>query len=209
MLPPALREAIWHIQFSQDIDKPVWSLSSSGNCLISSTYKEICNHQYALNSSLCSRFWSKWIPTKLYVHIWKVFNNCIPTDSRIKSLGIALPSKCHCCNNPAEEDINHLFVHSEWASFLWSTFHRNGCQTWGNSSSSLIHNTINDLKINSLFGQFQLAILAYGLWEVWLARNAILYEGKTVSSLSLFHKVLFQAKQALHSAQIWQDNLYN
>ena len=47
---------------------------------------------------------------------WKLFYHALPLDDRVKGLA----SKCNCCNRPQMETLNHLFIHSDPASFLWN-----------------------------------------------------------------------------------------
>lgn len=137
--------------------------------------------------------------------MWRLLHNCIPTDSRVKSIGIPLPSKCHCCKQHSVEDVNHLFLKSDWASFLWSSFHRSGCEFRGHSVNSMIINTIQNTNGHSLFGLFKLAALGVGLWEIWLARNAPRFDRKLISPQGLFHKVISQVKQVISTAKLRED----
>lgn len=92
-LPTDVLSAIKTTKLSQLQDKEIWSLSSSGHCVVSSVYKSTCSNSPALPQLPWSRLWSKWLPPKISLLLWKIINNCIPSDSNVQSLGIHMCSK--------------------------------------------------------------------------------------------------------------------
>lgn len=148
------------------------------------------------------RIWSPWIPTKVSIFLWKVIHNCLPLDKKIKQSGIAICSKCRCCKDSREEDINHLFVGSELATKVWTYFQSRGISISGNTVRSLITRSILKEIGKSAFGLLSTGIVAYGLWEIWAARNAFIHDNKSICSNSLIQKILAQVKLLVHLSEL-------
>lgn len=53
-----------------------------------------------------------------------------------------------------------------------------------------------------MFGLFTLAILGYGLWELWYSRNKAKFEGRYTTNQAILYKVLFQVKQCCSLADL-------
>lgn len=49
-------------------------------------------------------------------------NKVLLVDSNIQKMNIALTSKCDCCCSTALEDINHVPLEGEVATYLWNYF---------------------------------------------------------------------------------------
>lgn len=183
-------------------DMQICSLTINGNCTINSTFKQLCSNSGNQEIIPWARISSKWLPSKISNHIWKIMHNCLPTDSNIKRSGIALCSKCCCCTNPQVEDPTHLFKSSNMATYLWTHFRSKGISLHGTTISRFIQNIINTNPQNTMYGLFSLAVLGYGLWEIWLSINKARYDNQHTSNQALLYKVLYQVKQICSLAQL-------
>lgn len=89
------------------------------NCL--GTYKT-----RNITSYIHKNFWHKHLPAKIFVLLWKISHNALPTDLSIQRKGVRLASKCSCCMlEPHMEFNNCLFLQSEIAQSVWQIFAEN------------------------------------------------------------------------------------
>lgn len=69
-----------------------------------------------------SGIWRQILPPKITIFLWKLIQNAVPTDDRIRTRGVPLASRCHCCVRYHEESLKHLFIQSEVANSVWKFF---------------------------------------------------------------------------------------
>lgn len=99
---------------------PIWNLSSHGEFSTKSAWNGIRNS--SSDWSIATHIWKSYIPCKISVFVWKLWNRGIPTNNRISQCSIPLVSKCSCCSTPSCESEDHLFKQSEMASTVWKYF---------------------------------------------------------------------------------------
>lgn len=66
--------------------------------------------------------WHQTLPPNISAFMWKIIRHAVPVDTRIKTKGVVMASRCHCCQAYKEESLNHLFLHSEVARKVWTCF---------------------------------------------------------------------------------------
>lgn len=158
-------------------DVIIWLPSTSGIFSTSSAWKEWKgSHNESRISSLC---WHAHIPTKISVFMWRAIHRGLPTDEAVRKRGISIPSICVCCgNNPSMETLQHLFIQSRCASFIWNHFaslcgvkHNahgfNQClSTWW-----LLSNPPDGIS------KWVIRLIpCFILWEIWKHRNKAKYD---------------------------------
>lgn len=89
---------------------------------------------------------------------------------------IPLASKCRCCTNPQPETTDHLFVHSELASFIWSYPAIIQHPTHNLSIEGLFDTWLSPQSMYTLSGFVATAYFLIGLREIRLHRNSIIHE---------------------------------
>lgn len=52
----------------------------------------------------------------------KLLNGKLATDDFLTRFGVHGPSKCYCCYNAKEGDVNHLFSQDEVVGIVWKYF---------------------------------------------------------------------------------------
>lgn len=173
---------------------PIWSLTENDAFTTKSA---------RLHSRVKSQDWSiamfigkSYIPLKLNIFVWKLWNKWVQTDGKPKICFILLASKCYCCCQGNDDSDNHLFAYGELATYLW------------NHASSIFG--LGDLKgldwkqkcikwWNCIRGTSQFNIMAncvpiFICWEIWCYRNKRKYDDIALSPQSILHKCIIWPK---------------
>ncbi|KAL3628678.1 hypothetical protein CASFOL_027724 [Castilleja foliolosa] len=135
--------------------------------------------------------WNRNLPHRIGVFLWRVFQNALPVDSKLISVGIMGPFRCCCCKNGNLETLNHLFIHGEKAIEVWNFF-KNLLQKQINPSDckQMFLLWMHGHSIATQGGASVLAIFAYILWGLWKARCAAKYEDKEICSKGIIKQIL-------------------
>ncbi|XP_071939195.1 uncharacterized protein [Coffea arabica] len=62
------------------------------------------------------------LPVKVSFFMLRLLQGRLPLMDRLKRFGVCGPSRCLCCQNPQEEDLNHVFCSGEGARLVWHHF---------------------------------------------------------------------------------------
>ncbi|KAL9683059.1 hypothetical protein QQ045_014873 [Rhodiola kirilowii] len=124
VLPDHGKHDLRHINTSNLTDQLVWERSTDG-AFSTKAFTLCVNSPKALNPKL-NMVWHRWLPPRISVFLWRLYQRALATDDTILSCGLSLASKCRCCAHPASESLQHLFVQSDLASQIWSR----GSTTW-------------------------------------------------------------------------------
>ncbi|EOY06960.1 Uncharacterized protein TCM_021522 [Theobroma cacao] len=118
-LPTSLVDEILQIPFdrSQE-DVAYWALTSNGEFSFWSAWEIIRQRQTP--NALLSFNWHRSIPLSISFFLWRVLNNWIPVELRMKDKGIHLASKCVCCRS--EESLIHVLWENPVAKQVWNFF---------------------------------------------------------------------------------------
>lgn len=103
----------------------------------------------------------------------------LPVDLVVKRNRINLASKCVCCEDPGEESLSHLFLHSQLAVSLWDFFGSVFAIRHQPSTSLLARITwwFHACRGSSHFAiQGRMAAIAI-CRQIWSFRNNIIYGG--------------------------------
>ncbi|OVA18537.1 Reverse transcriptase zinc-binding domain [Macleaya cordata] len=126
IIPGLLEALIPHVRnlyesrLSADTDSRLWSLTRNGIFSVNSAFQQI--RETAPNCHFACFYWASFIPKKLSVFFWRAINKVVPVDVRIQDCAISLASGCVCCSHRHIESFDHLFMHSEIATYLWGYF---------------------------------------------------------------------------------------
>ncbi|KAL0463143.1 UNVERIFIED_CONTAM: hypothetical protein Slati_0201900 [Sesamum latifolium] len=160
---------------------------------------------------LLADIWHCSLRPTMSVFLWRLFQNRIPVDARMKQKGFSFPSKCQCCE--AEETIPHLFVKSSVVQGVWQHFaHFFGLQLCDTEDlTHLVHfwrystPFHSDLHIRTL-------VPFLILWFTWTQRNAAKYDRVQFSTNNIIFEVqrhlrTLYAARVLTSTQ-WKGDLH-
>ena len=119
-IPDFLVQQITSIHFSLDRDDVmVWTPSTNGNFSVASAWGDIRQKR---NISWIDRWvWGSIVPLRVSFFVWRLLRNWISLDSLLQDKGVALCSRCSCCQQ-GPETINHLFLHGTVAGEVWEHF---------------------------------------------------------------------------------------
>ncbi|KAL9658973.1 hypothetical protein QQ045_028248 [Rhodiola kirilowii] len=151
-----------------------WCRSSSG----SFSTKELHflrNSPYHIDKYMAN-IWRRWLPPKISVLLWKLHHRAIPFDDRVRQCGIALASKCRCCQSPKDETANHLFFNSDAANRVWDVG-RALLDIPRSHSTRMLWDILNQLSCNTSYVDgLRITWICCSLWELWSLRNSRLHD---------------------------------
>ncbi|XP_048590909.1 uncharacterized protein LOC125575828 [Brassica napus] len=169
-------------------DKLSWLSTDTGDYSTKTGYAAVLSSRTAedtVSTEDASYDWKKnvWkIQTtpKIKLFIWKALHGALPVGEALKSRGINTTGQCKRCNLP--ESIDHLLFHCDFARQVWET---------APVSPSIEYSGSIDLRSNwSSFcsrknlpptGVSTGALAPWIVWQLWLARNKLVFEGKIIT----------------------------
>ncbi|KAL0315332.1 UNVERIFIED_CONTAM: putative ribonuclease H protein [Sesamum radiatum] len=171
-------------------DKIVWTGSSTGDFSTKSAWEAI--RQPSPRWQLLADVWHRSLRPTISVFLWRLFQDRILVDARMRQKGFIFPSKCQCCE--AEETVSHLFIESAAVQGVWQHFAAifGLCLCDTGSLTHMVHfwrystPFHSDLHIRTL-------ILFLILWFTWTQRNAAKYRGVLFSTDGIILKQIPRA----------------
>ncbi|GKA42376.1 RNA-directed DNA polymerase, eukaryota, reverse transcriptase zinc-binding domain protein [Tanacetum coccineum] len=105
------------VQFSDSPDSWRWSLEVTGTFTVHGTRTHI--DAYMLPSSSPCTTWSKVLPRKVNIFIWRLILDRLPTRLNLSLKGLEITSiECPICNI-GMESVDHVFLGCELALNIW------------------------------------------------------------------------------------------
>nr|XP_009793305.1 PREDICTED: uncharacterized protein LOC104240220 [Nicotiana sylvestris] len=101
-------------------DYPIWAISEDGKFSTKSVYQKESNH--SSHDILFQIIWHNKIPFKISFLAWRVLHRKLPIDELMYKFGNYVISRCHCCNAPKCETLQHAFIDSDLVVKLWNDF---------------------------------------------------------------------------------------
>ncbi|OVA15372.1 Reverse transcriptase zinc-binding domain [Macleaya cordata] len=101
-------------------DVRLWAPTTSGLFSVKSAFEQI--RDLAPVCPFARFYWATFIPKKLSVFFWCSLHIAVPVDVRIQNCAISLASGCVCCTQSKIESFDHLFMHSDLATYIWDLF---------------------------------------------------------------------------------------
>ena len=169
-------------------DKLSWPSTETGDYSTKTGYAAVLSSRTAedtVSTEDASYDWKKnvWkIQTapKIKLFIWKALHGALPVGEALKARGINTNGQCKRCNLP--ESIDHLLFHCDFASQVWES---------APVSPSIEYSGSIDLRSNwsSFCSRKNLpptgistgALAPWIIWQLWLARNKLVFEGKIIT----------------------------
>ncbi|KAL2228534.1 UNVERIFIED_CONTAM: putative mitochondrial protein [Sesamum indicum] len=119
IVPPQIAHIICRIPIAAgQRDRIVWTATSNGTFSTASAWEAI--RVASPRRQLFTDIWHRSLRPTVSVFLWRLFQDWIPVDERMKRKGFSFASKCQCCE--AEESISHLFVEGEVVREVWLHF---------------------------------------------------------------------------------------
>lgn len=121
--------------------------------------------------------WNSFTTPRVNAFMWRLYHNALSVDENVQAKAIILASKCVCCGLAHRETVLHLFFESDIAKEVWSHFatkiHK---PTRLHSIPQLVMGWLYGVSHRSQLGYSTIAIIFYGLWEIWKERCRIKFE---------------------------------
>lgn len=91
----------------QGKDKRIWSHAANGQFSVKIGYHVMMNRmvreeEYAVPGDW-DKLWALKIPPKVKCFLWRASRDCLPTRTRLQSMGVAIPITCPYCTNDLED----------------------------------------------------------------------------------------------------------
>ena len=125
-------------------------------------------------ASVNSSLWSRLIPGKVNIFLWRLVNNALPTKDNLVKRGVPVPSVLYefCISNV--ENTNYWFFECNKVGLTW----RKICAWWNCDCSSLT--SVDSFRNCSTFSSNKnfpnlifKAVATITLWSIWKWRNSI------------------------------------
>ncbi|KAL0288269.1 UNVERIFIED_CONTAM: hypothetical protein Sangu_2666000 [Sesamum angustifolium] len=155
-------------------DKIVWTGFSTGDFSTKSAWEAI--RQASPRRQLLADVWHRSLRPTILVFLWRLFQDRIPVDARMRQKGFSFPSKCQCCE--AEETVSHLFIESAAVQGVWQHFAPifGLCLCDTRSLTHMVHFWRYSTPFHSDL-HIRTVIPFLILWFTWTQRNAAKYHG--------------------------------
>ncbi|KAL0329292.1 UNVERIFIED_CONTAM: hypothetical protein Sradi_4915900 [Sesamum radiatum] len=156
-------------------DKIVWTGSSTGDFSTKSAWEAI--RQASPRRQLLVDVWHRSLRPTISVFLWRLFQDRIPVDARMRQKGFSFLSKCQCCE--AEETVSHLFIESAAVQGVWQHFAAifGLCLCDTGSLTHMVHFWRYSTPI-PLGSHIRTLIPFLILWFTWTQQNAAKYHVK-------------------------------
>lgn len=205
-----LRSVLIQTHFTEVSDKVVWLINNS-SFLVKDMYRKL--NESSQGSIDWNSLWKIKVPGRIKVFLWKIAKNILPTKSLIyKRTGIG-NEFCLACNTD-HETVDHIFWKCSEVKDIWKEFLH-----WWDIPISSVHlyqvfNFWSILKLNTnvkLQKVWKISIAAL-LWSIWLNRNGVIFNNKTIPKSSILLLVKSRSRSWASNAQLLSkvdDNLWN
>lgn len=213
-LLPELASLIFSIKPSvlENRESFIWPLQKSGVYSVKSGYFSLQEAQ-VIHSNLTwlpENFnWKKfvWNPPllpKIKFFLWKALQMALPTGENLQKRGLLAHTLCSRCGEV--ESIDHIFLHCSFTAEVWSF------SPWTTQVQIDAHTTFHTLLQSSQtwknlppFG-CRGNLLPWICWNLWIARNKLLFENRLSTTTEVFH-LSIRALKEWEQAQIANPTL--
>jgi len=152
--------------------------------------------------------WKVNSPHKARNLLWRICRECVPTRLRLQSQHVQCEMICPWCDTAVEDDC-HAFVGCTVAreSWYWAGL-LTVLQPQVGTMSSLVDFVFDICRSESRGIAGRVALL---LWQIWVARNDVIWNDAHHTSMSIRRTTLdaWQQWQEVHKQPSPRGNLYN
>lgn len=138
--------------------------------------------------------WNLQISPKIKMFLWKVFQKAIPVGEVLAARHITTEVRCKRCGTP--ESIAHLFLHCPFAKKIWAL---------APFATEVEYSRLIDLQDVwlELCGKTCLPptgvatgqLAPWIIWQLWIARNQLSFEGKTYTEEETMTRAVALARE--------------
>lgn len=126
----------------------------------------------------------------VFLALWRIIREKIPTDDILEKRGFTVVSKCSCCITPQQETIDHMFSSSVIASAVWSHFLAGlNIHSVGDKLQHRLYSVLHQHWHSTGHKFLAIYIICNIVWELWLNRNSGKHEGVVGFYSSIIQKI--------------------
>ena len=166
---------------SRPLDRLVWLSELSGKYSTKSGYRKLFEDKAILTPdsfNWMSNVWKLHSPPKLHHFLWRALNNALPVGTLLATRGIDSELKCKRCGEL--ETIHHLLLSCPFAAEVW----------FKAPLVTLVASVSPDLSLKAWLalhikegalpplGLTSAPLTPWLLWNLWTARNKLIFEDK-------------------------------
>lgn len=133
---------------------------------------------YGMNGMSWKNLWKLQIPYKIYMFLWKLLRNRLPTRMELIKRQIMVSPKCVMCDQEGETLV-HLFLKCHFAKVLWFVSSQNIRSDAIPSVRQWLITTLEKYKAGNGQDDKVLKDISATLWVIWTNRNKVIFENKT------------------------------
>nr|GEU48147.1 RNA-directed DNA polymerase, eukaryota [Tanacetum cinerariifolium] len=184
-----LLQILSSVVLSPASDRWSWTLHGLGEYSVKSAREKIDKQTLAAASSPTR--WSKVLPIKINVFMWRMFLDRLPTRNNLVNRGVDVPSVlCPICEAEVESR-NHLFL----SCTMTVDFIRLFGKWWSIQIHSLVDPPSWEVWINSLrLKNLQKCVFEANFcslwWHIWTFRNSFLFSTKKLLKREIFDNIV-------------------
>ncbi|XP_042939531.1 uncharacterized protein LOC122274569 [Carya illinoinensis] len=170
-------------------DVLVWTASNDGKFSTKSAWN--CVRINAPKVRWADWVWHPCIPKNILVNMWKVFNNALSVDDKIRSIGIPIASKCDCCLNGGYENRDHVLANGDIAKEVWRlAYAQMGLgRTTGISWNQIVEEWLTKASKSSQLGHLLGIIPSTVTWSPWLRCCKARAKGIKDSAITVWYNI--------------------
>ena len=178
-------------------DKQVWLPDPSGVYTSKSGYKKlfeekVLDHPDPLD--WMQLIWKLHVSPKLQHFLWRALKNALPVGAQLAIRGIQAELNCKRCGEL--ESISHLFLSCPFAVEFWKKVPIQASRLGETELENLRDWLTAFVKSPSLppVGLVSSPLILWLLWNLWTARNKLVFEGKIYHEEDIISKSIAEAK---------------
>ncbi|XP_042973032.1 uncharacterized protein LOC122304830 [Carya illinoinensis] len=170
-------------------DVLVWTASNDGKFSTKSAWN--CVRINAPKVRWVDWVWHPCIPKNISVNMWKVFNNALSVDDKIRSIGIPIASKCDCYLNGGYENRDRVLANGDIAKEVWRlAYAQMGLgRTTGISWNRIVEECLTKASKSSQLGHLLRIIPSIVTWSLWLRCCKARAEGIKDSAITVWYNI--------------------
>ncbi|XP_056864290.1 uncharacterized protein LOC130511362 [Raphanus sativus] len=181
-------------------DRQVWLPDASGIYSAKSGYRKLFEEELVQPNQFDwkKEVWNLKVPPKIQHFLWRVLKEAIPVGSLLAIRGIQSALNCKRCGEL--ESISHLFTSCPFAVQFWSQVPL--LPPTANQAPSLLFSDWYSSQVHRAglppLGVISSPLVPWFLWNLWTARNKLVFEGKVYQVEDIISK-------AIAEARAWED----
>ncbi|XP_033134013.1 uncharacterized protein LOC117127539 [Brassica rapa] len=138
--------------------------------------------------------WNLHISPKIKMFLWRLFQKAIPVGETLMARNITSDGRCKRCGTL--ESIDHLFLHCPYAEKVWRLApFAVACEVSGWIDLKSVWWILCGKPCLPPIGLASGQLAPWILWQIWCARNHLVFEGKSITEEVCLTKAITSAKE--------------